>query len=57
MGLSYLSKKRWNPTNFKNVKEVYEAEQEDEGKKRRIEDHKKKLREEAQIEEIRRIQA
>jgi hypothetical protein len=34
MGLSYLTKKNWNPSNMNNVRSVWEAEHREELKKK-----------------------
>lgn len=57
MGLSYLSKKSWHPSTFKNIEVVWAAEQKKKDEERRYQDHLKKLKEERDIEEMRQLQA
>jgi hypothetical protein len=55
MGLSYLHKKNWHPSNMDNVRQVWEAEHTVEENKRKQVEHLKRLKEERQIEELKRI--
>ena len=56
MGLSYLHKKNWHPSNMDNVRSVWEAEHSVEENKKKQVEHLKRLKEERQIEELKRIQ-
>ena len=56
MGLSYLTKKTWHPSNMNNVRTVWEAEHKLEMAQKQMKEHQKILREERQIEELKRIQ-
>lgn len=46
MGLSYLSKKSWHPSNFANIEKVWIAESAERDKDTRMADRIKKLKEE-----------
>ena len=56
MGLSYLTKKNWNPSNMNNVRSVWEAEHREELKKKQRTEREKILKEEKQIEDLKRLQ-
>ena len=56
MGLSYLTKKNWHPSNMDNVRAVYEAELRIEQADKKRTEHIKRLKEEKQIEDLKRIQ-
>ena len=56
MGLSYLTKKNWHPSNMNNVRSVWEAEHKLEVAEKQRTEHLKRLKEERQIEELKRIQ-
>ena len=56
MGLSYLTKKNWNPSNMNNVRSVWEAEHREELKKKQRAEREKILKEEKQIEDLKRLQ-
>jgi len=56
MGLSYLSKKSWHPSNFANIEKVWIAESAERDKDTRMADRIKKLKEEKQIEDLKLIQ-
>ena len=56
MGLSYLSKKSWHPSNFENIEKVWIAETNEREKGQRMADRIKKLKEEKQIEDLKLIQ-
>ena len=56
MGLSYLTKKNWNPSNMNRVREVWEAEHREELKKKQRTEREKILKEEKQIEDLKRLQ-
>ena len=56
MGLSYLTKKNWNPSNMNNVRAVWEAEHREELKKKQRTEREKILKEEKQIEDLKRLQ-
>jgi hypothetical protein len=55
MGLSYLSKKSWHPSNFSNIEQVWTAETKEKEKDQRLADRIKKLKEEKQIEDLKRL--
>jgi hypothetical protein len=55
MGLSYLTKKNWHPSNMDNVRAVYEAELKVEQDAKKRAEHLKRLKEEKQIEDLKRI--
>ena len=56
MGLSYLTKKNWNPSNMNNVRAVWEAEHREEIKIKQRTEREKILKEEKQIEDLKRLQ-
>ena len=56
MGLSYLSKKSWHPSTFRNIEVVWTAEHKKKQEEQRQAEHIKKLKEERQIEELRQLQ-
>ena len=56
MGLSYLSKKSWHPSTFKNIEDVWQVEQALAKKDQKKIEHIKKLKEERQIDELKRMQ-
>jgi hypothetical protein len=56
MSLSYLTKKNWHPSNMDNVRAVYEAELKVEQAEKKRTEHIKRLKEEKQIEDLKRIQ-
>jgi len=56
MGLSYLHKKTWHPANMENVRQVWEAERSIDEKDKERTEHLKRLKEEKQIEDLKRIQ-
>ena len=56
MGLSYLHKKNWHPPNMENVKGVWLAERRVEETEKKRTEHLKRLKEEKQIEDLKRIQ-
>ena len=56
MGLSYLTKKNWNPSNMNNVRAVWEAEHREEIKIKQRTEREKILKEEKQIEDPKRLQ-
>lgn len=55
MGLSYLHKKNWHPSNMDNVRQVWEAEHGLQEKEKAHAEHLKRLKEERQIEELKKI--
>lgn len=55
MGLKYLNKKSWHPATFQNIEKVWMVEQKQKDEEKRYEDHLKKLKEEKQIEELKRL--
>lgn len=56
-GMGFLHKKGFHPATFRNLEKVWLAESRVEDEKKRLEDYKRELDEERQIEELRRIQA
>lgn len=56
MGLSYLHKKNWHPSNMENVRQVWEAEHAVQENEKKHTDHLKRLKEERQIEDLKKIQ-
>jgi hypothetical protein len=56
MGLSFLNKKIWHPGTFANIEKVWIAEQKQREAERRALENTKKLKEERQIEELKKIQ-
>lgn len=56
MGLSYLHKKNWHPSNMDNVRQVWEAEHAVSEVHRKDQEHLKRLKEERSIEDLKRIQ-
>ena len=56
MGLSYLNKKSWHPGSFKNIEEVWKAEQKALEIERKHAETLKKLKEEKHIEELKKLQ-
>eukprot|EP00347_Sterkiella_histriomuscorum_P009485 403341031 len=55
-GLSYLSKKSWHPSTFKNIQMVWTAEQKQKQDDLKYTQHLKKLKEEHQIEQLIQLQ-
>lgn len=56
-GLSYLSKKSWHPSTFKNIEQVTMAELKQKEHERKYHDHLKKIKEEREMEDLRKLQA
>ena len=54
--MSYLAKKGFNPSNMANVRQVWEAEQREDLKTKQFNERLKRLKEERQIEDLKRIQ-
>jgi hypothetical protein len=50
MSLAFLAKKGWNPTNLRNVEAVWKAEQKAEREEKRMEEFKKQIAEERQMQ-------
>ena len=56
MGLAFLNKKGWHTGAFKNIEEVWKAEEKEKERKRRDEELKKKLVEEKYNNELKKMQ-
>lgn len=56
MGLAFLNKKSWHTGSFKNIEQVWIAEEEHRDKMKKILEQKKKLKEEKFSEELKKIQ-
>ena len=57
MSLKFLAKKGWHTTNLKNVEKVWIAEKQAEDEAKRLEEFRKQIIEERQIQELRELQA
>ena len=55
MSLSFLAKKSWNTKNLKNVKKVWEVEQEKAAEEKKIMELKKQLEEERERLKLKRM--
>jgi len=55
-GLAFLNKKQWHTGHIRNIEKVWHAEQKAAEEKTRLEQLKKELNEERQIEELRKMQ-
>jgi len=56
MGLSFLNKKSWHTASFQNIEKVWLAEQKVKEQRRREQERQKKLKEERQIEDLKKVQ-
>lgn len=56
MGLAFLNKKGWHTGAFKNIEEVWKAEEKEKDRKKRDEELKKKLVEEKYNNELKKMQ-
>lgn len=56
MGLAFLNKKGWHTGAFKNIEEVWKAEEKEKERKKRDEELKKKLIEEKYNNELKKMQ-
>ena len=52
-----MSKKSWHPSTFKNIEQVTMAELKQKDQERKYHDHLKKIKEEREMEELRKLQA
>lgn len=55
MGLAFLNKKSWHTGSFQNIEKVWVAEQEQAEKDKKNAERAKKLKEEKQNEELKRM--
>jgi len=56
MGLKFLNKQQWHPGTFGNIEKVWLAEQKQKESERKTLENMKKLKEERQIEELKKLQ-
>lgn len=56
MGLSFLNKKTWHPGSFGNIEKVWIAEESQRARERKIIESRKKLKEERQMDELKKLQ-
>lgn len=49
-GLSFLAKKGWNPSNMRNMEKVWKAEQRVAAEEKRMDEFRKQIAEERQME-------
>ncbi len=55
--MDFLSKKSWHPSRLANVEKVWKAEQEADAERKKMLELQRKLQEERQINDLKRVQS